>query len=135
MFEGRPDEARDRFGEASVLAEACWGDSGPVQYACALLACDALNPTESSLAPLELLFAVSGVGMLRPCLAWSRALAGNIEGARAMMDDFRVDSLAWYPEHLIGGNCLVAAAEVACVLDDEANYPRFATPAVSSSHW
>ncbi len=120
LFEGRFDAARDRFDEAIVLAEACWGDSGPVLYACALLACDALSPTESSLAPLELLFDVSGVGMLRPCLAWSRALAGDLEGAREMLDDFGVESLAWYPEHLIGGNCLVAAAEVACLLDDEA---------------
>ena len=120
FFEGRTDDARAAFDEASALAASAWGDSGGLMYACALLVCDALDSTASSLDALERLFEARGVGVLRPCVAWARLLNGDESGAREMMDGFRVSSIDWYPEHLLGGNCLIAAAEVACGLRDEA---------------
>ncbi|MFW2382567.1 MAG: hypothetical protein ACN4GZ_12470, partial [Acidimicrobiales bacterium] len=52
--------------------------------------------------------------------AWSQVLAGDLEGARTTFQFVEPSSLDWFPEHLVGGIALVAAAETAVAVEDAA---------------
>ncbi|MEL7209207.1 MAG: hypothetical protein AAGK32_13410, partial [Actinomycetota bacterium] len=118
LFEGRFDEAGNRFDEASYRSRACWGDSGPVLHAFAHLCLDALTGSTNASPLFERLAAALPSPIIHSCHAWALALGGDLERARATLGMIDPSSLDWFPEHLVGGIALVAVAETAVALDD-----------------
>ena len=118
VFEGRFEEARTRFDEASHRSRACWGDSGPVLHAFAHLCLDALTGSSNAVGLLDVVASELPSPIIHACQAWSQALSGDIERAKTTFQLIDVSSLDWFPEHLVGGIALVAAAETAVAVDD-----------------
>lgn len=117
VFEGRFDEAGRRFDEASYRSRACWGDSGPALYAFAHLCLDAVSGSARSAMLFEDLAQALPSPMVFACQAWACELSGDRERARVILEAIDPSSIAWFPEHLVGGIALVAAAEAAVAVD------------------
>ncbi|NNF53086.1 MAG: AAA family ATPase [Acidimicrobiales bacterium] len=120
LFEGRFDEARVRFDEASYRGRGCWGESGPVLHAFSHLCLDALTGSSTSAEMLDAVAREIPSPIIYSCQAWAQVLSGDLAQARTTFQSVAPSSLDWFPEHLVGGIALVAAAETAVAFDNAA---------------
>lgn len=119
-FEGRFDEAYAACDEGGEIGEPYWGESTYALHAMGLLFVDCVSGRwERSADALGLLVAEGRAQVMVPPLAWALAAAGDVERSREVLGWLRPRNLAWFGEHILGGNALVGAGEVALLLDDD----------------
>lgn len=119
-FTGSFETARELCDEAARIGQPYWGDSCFALQGYGQLFISALSGDfEPSLEPLSLLNMASESLLFQATYAWALAETGEIKLARSLADSFRAESFRWLGEHIVGGNALVAAAEVALLLDDD----------------
>jgi DNA-binding winged helix-turn-helix (wHTH) protein/tetratricopeptide (TPR) repeat protein len=119
-FEGDLARARRRYDDAGAIGEQFWGDSAHVLHGLAQLFMGSLDgdwtPAREA---FDLLLLFDDNQQLILSSAWAHLAAGNDERGRELAERIRVESYRWHCEHIIGGNALIAAAEVALLLDDD----------------
>lgn len=124
-FAGSFDEARRLCHDGGATGQRYWGESSHALHALGLLFIDSVSGEWSeSCAALDFLVEVSGAQILLAPLAWSLAATGAEARSRQVLDRLRPSSPERFGEHIIGGNALVAYAEVALLLDDAALVSR-----------
>lgn len=120
-FEGDFDVARTLCDEAGRIGEPYWGDSTYVLHAFGHLFISSLsNEWTQTIDHLQLLASVSSSALFQSTLGWAQAAAGDRDSAVATVGQMRTDNFGWFVEHIMGGNALIASAEVGLLLDDEA---------------
>lgn len=118
-FAGSFDEARRRCHHGGATGERYWGESSYALHALGLLFIDSVSGDWSeSCEALDGLVEVSDAQVLLAPLAWSLAATGDEARSRDVLARLRATNLDRFSEHIIGGNALVAYAEVALLLDD-----------------
>lgn len=120
-FAGSFDDARRLCHDGIATGQRYWGESSHALHALGLLFVDSVSGDWSeSCEVLDLVVEVSGAQVLLAPLAWSLAATGEATRSREVLARIRPASLNWFAEHIIGGNALIALAEVALLLDDAA---------------
>lgn len=119
-FEGRIDEARELCDQGSEIGGQFWGESAVALHGYGHFFLDLLSGEWSrSIELLELLHAFDGASVFSPALALAR-LNTVADGEQAETSDLiRPASWSVYGEHIIGGNALIASAELALFVDDD----------------
>jgi hypothetical protein len=115
-IEGRFDEAAGRYDEAGLRGPMCWGDSGPVLQGLAHLFLDAMSGSARSEPILGRAASHFPSQLLLACHAWSLVLADAGREAEVVMSKISPTAVPFFAEHLIGGNGLIALAEVSIAL-------------------
>jgi DNA-binding winged helix-turn-helix (wHTH) protein/tetratricopeptide (TPR) repeat protein len=119
-FVGDIDGARRAYEDAASIGEEFWGDATYVLHALSLVFLGALGGGWDR--PCQLLDALlqleTNQHLIAPA-AWAHAANGNLARARTLADALDLDSFPTHGEHILGGNTLIAAAEVALLLDDD----------------
>jgi tetratricopeptide (TPR) repeat protein len=111
---------------AGAIGEQFWGDSSHVLHALGHVFIGALGGDWTPAAErLDLLLQFDVNQQLVLAAAWAHLAAGNDSRGHEVAASIRIESFRWHPEHIIGGNALIAGAEVALLLDDD----RLATAA------
>ena len=118
-FAGSFDEARRLSHDGGATGQRYWGESGHALHALGLLFIDSVSGDWSeSCEVLDLLVEASGAQILLAPFAWSLAATGDEARSRQVLTRIRPPNLERFGEHIIGGNALIAYAEVALLLDD-----------------
>ncbi len=117
---GSFDDARELCDEAGRIGEPYWGESCFVLQAFGQLFVSALSGQwDHSVPLLAMLETASDSALFKTTHAWALAGAGHLEQARGVASSIRHDSFRWMGEHIVGGNALVSAVEVALLLEDD----------------
>lgn len=129
------DEARRLCHDGGATGQRYWGESSHALHALGLLFIDSVSGDWSeSCDALDFLVEASDAHILLAPLAWSLAATGNDERSREVLSRLRPSDPERFAEHIIGGNALIAYAEVALLLDDAALVSRAADLLQPYSH-
>lgn len=113
------DTARELCDDAGRIGDPYWGDSTTVLHAFGHLFISSLsNEWDTTIGLLETLASVSDSTLFLTTLAWAQAAAGHEGAARTTAQQIKTESFQWLPEHILGGNVLIAGAEAGLLLDD-----------------
>ncbi|MGI9646673.1 MAG: AAA family ATPase [Ilumatobacteraceae bacterium] len=119
-FAGDLDDARQRYADAGAIGEQFWGDSAHVLHALGHVFVGSLGGGwEPACELLDTLLLFDVNQQLICNAAWAHLAAGNETQGRELAEQIRIESFRWHREHIVGGNALIAAAEVALLLDDD----------------
>lgn len=119
-FDGDFDAARGLCDEAGRIGEPYWGDSTHVLHAFGHLFISALSDDWTATVELVgVLVALAPSTISYSALAWAQAATGQMEAATDTAGLIETGSFSRLPEHILGGNALVAAAEAGLLLEDE----------------
>ena len=120
-FTGRYDEARDGYDRAAEIGEAFWGESSFPLHAFAHLFLDLVTDDWSrSCELLEALWAFGPEAVFAPPLALAlHHQGGRDDEVAGLVAGIEARNLRSYSEHIVGGNSLIACAELALALDDD----------------
>ncbi|MCP3985206.1 MAG: hypothetical protein GY723_12520, partial [bacterium] len=117
---GEFDLARRFCDEGGATGEPYWGESSYPLHALGLLFIASVSDDWDRAAEmLDLLVGASGAPVLVPSQAWALAAAGDHDRAAEALGRLRSTHLAWFGEHILGGNALIAAGEVALLIGDD----------------
>ncbi len=120
-FDGEIAEARELCDRASEIGEIYWGESAYSLQGYGHFFYDLLSGDWSrSFEMMDLLVAFDGSPVFLPGLALTAHHVGDMDKLDEMRERLRPARWGELSEHIIGGNALVAAAELALVLDDDA---------------
>jgi hypothetical protein len=119
-FDGDLDGARRQYEEAATVGEHFWGDASYVLHALSHVFLGALGAGWKRAAGLfDELLQIDGNQHLVVPAAWAHLASGNTDRGRELSDAIRIDDFTSYGEHILGGNTLIAAAEVALLTDNQ----------------
>ncbi|MGH1492616.1 MAG: AAA family ATPase [Acidimicrobiales bacterium] len=119
-FAGEVEAARDLCDRASEIGEAFWGEAAFALHGFGHLFNDLVSGDWSrSFELLELLTAFDGSAVFLPPLALAAMHAGDTAKLEETVARFRLGTWMALGEHMLGGNALVAAAELALAVDDD----------------
>lgn len=120
-FAGRFEEARDYYERGGEIGDQFWGESAYALHGFAQFFVDLVSGEwQRSSEIMELLAAFDPANVFTGALAVIRARTGNPDGARELLAEVTESCHERVGEHILGGNTLVAAAELALELDDAA---------------
>lgn len=119
-FAGNLHEARRLCNEAGAIGEQFWGDSAHVVHALGHAFIGALGGGWDRAAQLfdRLLSVALNQYIVIPA-AWVFLAAGDEARGRQLARSIRTSRFARHGEHILGGNILTAATEVALMVDDD----------------
>ncbi len=119
-FNGLFDEARDFGDRASEIGQAFWGESSVALHGFTHFFVDLISGQWTrSLELLDLLVQFDGSPVFGGPLALAKLQAGDDAGAAQMIDSLQPHRWRGFGEHILGGNALVACAELALTVDDD----------------
>ena len=119
-FDGDLATARDLSDRGAEIGDAFWGESAIALHGFSHFILDLLSGDWSrSRDLLELLMAYDGSPIFHAPLALARLEAGDRDGCDEARSELDLDRVARFGEHILGGNSLVALAELALRLDDD----------------
>jgi hypothetical protein len=120
-FAGRFDLARELCDRASEIGESFWGESAFSLHGYGHFLIDLVSDDWGrSLELMDLLVAFDGSPVFLPPLALAAFHAGQTDKVDELVDGLRPTKWSSFGQHILGGNAMVAAAELALVLDDDA---------------
>lgn len=119
-WNGDIDDAHRLCEDAAATGDTFWGDSARYVYALAHLFLAQLDGEWER--PVELFESLRDNDLSQVVLlatAWANLAAGNDARGRELAASVNLAALPRLAEQILGGNALIAAAEVALLLDDE----------------
>lgn len=117
-FAGEYQRARRLCDEAGSIGDQFWGDSSQVLHALGHGFLGALDGELDRALELfdRLLERANNQYVILPA-AWAFAAAGAGSRAEELIAGIKIENFRWHGEHVLGGNALIAAAEVALLTD------------------
>lgn len=117
-FEGDLDVAARLCDEAGSIGDQYWGESAFYLHALGRVFIAALDGNwDHAIELIERGIDADATQLLTIHGAWAHLAGGEQRRGRALASTIEPDRLIWFGEHILGGNALVAAAEVALLLD------------------
>lgn len=118
-FAGDLQRARTLCDEAGSIGCQFWGDSAPYLHALGQVFIAALGGGwDRAIDLLDRLLELHDNQVLVLHAAWAHLAGGSQQTALTLLERIRLDDLCLHHEHILGGNALVAAAEVALLSRD-----------------
>ena len=119
-FVGEFDEARLLCDRGAEIGEPFWGDSSFALHTFGHFFFDLVSDEWGrSVELLDLMMAVDATPIFAPPHALAHAAIGDLDGALAAAQNLKPAQWPRFGEHILGGTALVAAGELALLLDDD----------------
>ena len=119
-FEGDLETAGQLCDEAGSIGEQFWGDASRYLHALGqVFVAELEGKWDRALELLEPMETTDPTGLATVHAAWAHLSNGDPDHGLRLADSFSWDRLGWFAEHILGGNALVAAAEVALLADND----------------
>jgi DNA-binding winged helix-turn-helix (wHTH) protein len=119
-FAGDLETAARLCDEAGSIGDQYWGDSAYYLHALGQVFVAALGGGwDRAIELIELILDHDVTQLLTMHGAWAQLSGGDPSRGAELASFIQPARLGWFREHIMGGNALVAAAEVALLLDDD----------------
>ena len=119
-FAGEFDSARRFCDEAGAIGPQFWGESAFTLHALGLGFIASLEGDwDAALTAIDPLVEAAPSQHHIINAAWMHLEAGDVHGGSDLAARIKPSGFEWHGQHILGGNTLVAAAEIALILEDD----------------